>query len=500
MKKQLTFALALAALLLAAASCGDTADNGTQTEQNTADTVGDTAAVETANPYDPGLGERDFNGYTFTFAVRGQEGNTYAWNNVDIVVEEETGEALDDAIYKRNLELNEMYNVNIGVLFCGDTGSSTSGSPMYNKIRTSVMAADNAFDAILSSPYDSIGYVLADFVIDLNELPNLNLSQPWWDQKVQKDLIFGSKVYLATGDITYIDNKATHVIAFNKKLIADFDIADPYETVTSGKWTIDTLIENSKLATKDLNGDGKMDHNDRYGFMYWQDAVYSFITSTDNAIGRVNEKGEPELALNTERMVNMWDKMIDFISAGDAVAIKDYLSYFDNSDDKVRNSLFDGDQALYTWASVNAVINMRTLDVNFGIIPFPKYDEAQTEYITPPHPYGNTLMSVPTTITDPDRTGFILEAFAAKSAELVTPAFYEKTLVGKSVRDAESEEMLDLIFANKFYDIGIFFAWGDYKDNLMNSWNARKSDFSSLYEKHESAALKDIEKIAEYFE
>lgn len=500
MKTRQTLTLALAVLLLSAASCGDTADNGTTTTQNLVDSASDTTAPETKNPYDPGLGDRDFDGYTFTFAVRGQEGNAYAWNNVDIVVEEETGEALEDSIYKRNAELKDKYNLNIGVYFAGDTGSATSGSPMYSNIQKSIMSNDSAFDAILSSPYDSIGYVLADFVIDLNELPHLNLSQPWWDQQVQKNLAFGSKIYLATGDITYIDNKATHVIAFNKKLVADFDISDPYETVRAGKWTLDTLIENSKLATKDLNGDGKMDHNDRYGFMYWQDAAFSFITATDSAIGRVNEKGEPELTLNTERMVNMWDKMIDYISSGDTIAIKDYTSYFDNSDDKMRNSLFDGDQALYTWASVNAVINMRTLDANFGIIPFPKYDEAQEEYITPPHSYGNTLMSVPTTTADPDRTGFILEAFAAKSAELVTPAFYEKTLVGKATRDAESAEMLDLIFANKFYDIGMFFMWGDYTVQLMNAWNARKSDFSSLYEKYESKALKDIEKIAEYFE
>ncbi len=504
MKKQQIpkIAFALTALLLASAvmaSCGDTDDSGTTTEQDTAATVGDTA-VETENPYDPGLGERDFNGYTFNFAVRGTETAIHSWVNVDIVAEEESGEALEDAVYQRNAYLKEKYNLNIGMLYAGDTNSSTSGSAMYSYVRKSVMSADNAFDAILSSPYDSIGYVISDFVLDLNTLPNLNLSQPWWDQNVLEDLMFGSNVYLATGDITYIDNKATHVIAFNKKLVTEYDIPDPYETVRSGKWTLDALIANSSIVTADINGDGKTDHNDRYGFMYWQDAAYSFITSADNAIARINDKGEPELTLNTERMVNTWQKMIDFISTTDAISLNEYMKEFENNSAKGRDAMFGDNRILYLWQTVSDVIDMRSLDVNFGIIPFPKYDETQEEYITPPHSYGNTLMSVPTTITDPDRTGFVLEAFAAKSAELVTPAFYEKTLVGKSVRDAESEEMLDLIFANKYYDVGMFFMLGNLGTALLNAWNKRDSNFTSLYEKYETRAEKDLEKISEYFE
>ena len=102
---------------------------------------------ETANPYDPGLPEADFGGYDFRFAVRGYEGSTGAWHNHDIVSEELNGEALNDAVYNRNLYLKEKYNVDISVLYFGETGVALTGSEMSNAVKKSVMAGDDAFDA-----------------------------------------------------------------------------------------------------------------------------------------------------------------------------------------------------------------------------------------------------------------------------------------------------------------------------------------------------------------
>ena len=86
---------------------------------------------------------------------------------------------------------------------------------------------------------------------------------------------------------------------------------------------------------------------------------------------------------------------------------------------------------------------------------------------------------MPVTTRDPDRTGFILEAFSAKSAEIVTPAFYDKTLIGKSTRDDESAEMLELIFSSKKYDIGNFFAWGDLTNKVMTAWNKKNENIEN---------------------
>jgi len=97
------------------------------------------------------------------------------------------------------------------------------------------------------------------------------------------------------------------------------------------------------------------------------------------------------------------------------------------------------------------------MESDFGIIPLPKYDEAQETYYTATHPQYVSFMTIPVTNAEPERTGKIMEAMNAYSTEYVVPAVYQTTLVGKVIRDEESEEMLDIIFASRNFDISFAF-------------------------------------------
>ena len=497
-KRKYTSMMLLASMLILCVSCGSDAGEPSGGETAAGDET--TTSEETTGRYDPGLPDADFGGYEFTFAVRGEEGVQYHWNGTDIVADEQNGDILNDAVYERNNYLRDKYNVKIAAKFCGGTSTSTSGSEMSKVISSSIMSGDADFDAILTSPYDSVGYVMNEYVTDLSKINNMDLTREWWDQNVTRDLSFGSKVYMASGDISYIDNKATHVMVFDKQLVDEYDIDDPYEDVRSGKWTLDKFFANCDKVTADLNGDNVFSKEDRFGYAYWQDAAFAFIYSTGNSFGEIRN-GEPELTLYSERMVDSWQKLISFIKTDSAFSILDNLKQFeDNNADSALDYMLSGHHALYGFTSVSVVLQLRSSDADFGIIPHPKFDEAQKNYIVSPHSYGNTLLTVPVTTRDPDRTGFILEAFSAKSAEIVTPAFYDKTLIGKSTRDDESAEMLELIFSSKKYDIGNFFAWGDLTNKVMTAWNKKNENIASVYQGAEAKALADIDKIKELFE
>ncbi len=492
MKKRILSIALLTALIAAQVSCGSAENANTDTTTGEA-----TPAETTTGKYDTGLPERNFDGRTFTFALRGIEGDTYQWNGTDILADEENGEALNDAVYKRNIYMRDKYNVIIDAVFCGNTSTSTSGSDMSSYISKSIMSGESEFDAILTSPYDSIGYAQNDYLIDLETLEYLDLTRDYWDQNANSNLAMNGHVYITTGELTYIDNKATQVLLFSKNLVDMYDIDDPYETVTSGKWTIDKMIENSKLVTTDLNGDGKMDENDRYGFSHWQDAAFSFTASAGITYGKL-VNGEPQLTFYSEKTVNLWEKLMNYISSDYAFSRKGYSDKGGNADE-IFQKMIDNDQALYTWAVISNAIALRSNDTDFGILPLPKYDEEQENYISNPHAYGHTMLTVPVTTANPEETGFILEAFCAKSAEIVTPAFYDVTLIGKTIRDDESAEMLNIIFNNKVYDIGAFFMWGKLPDKVMAAWNAKNENISSLYASYEDAALADVELTKEIF-
>jgi hypothetical protein len=55
----------------------------------------------------------------------------------------------------------------------------------------------------------------------------------------------------------------------------------------------------------------------------------------------------------------------------------------------------------------------------------------------------------------------IIEALAAASQQLVTPAAYDVTLKTKYARDETSEKMLDIIVAGSRYDFMYKYNWGN---------------------------------------
>ena len=52
----------------------------------------------------------------------------------------------------------------------------------------------------------------------------------------------------------------------------------------------------------------------------------------------------------------------------------------------------------------------------------------------------------------PDDTALILEALSYESQDTLTPAYYDICLTGKSTRDEESKDMLDIIFDSYIVD------------------------------------------------
>ena len=57
-------------------------------------------------------------------------------------------------------------------------------------------------------------------------------------------------------------------------------------------------------------------------------------------------------------------------------------------------------------------------------------------------------------------SGAIVEAMAAKSREILRPAYYETALSLKYLRDEESIAMLDLVIDNRAYELEQAFSFG----------------------------------------
>jgi hypothetical protein len=130
-------------------------------------------------------------------------------------------------------------------------------------------------------------------------------------------------------------------------------------------------------------------------------------------------------------------------------------------------------------------------DGNYGVLPVPKYDKAQEFYRTWTHDSGSAF-SVTSAVPEKDAEviGQIMSAYAILSHQKLKPAYYDTMLKSRGVQDAESAEILDLIFQNRVYDLAFYFDLGFYDVFKTNVNNANSEKFASSY----SAAAKGFDR------
>lgn len=147
--------------------------------------------------------------------------------------------------------------------------------------------------------------------------------------------------------------------------------------------------------------------------------------------------------------------------------------------------------------TLTTVNGMRDMADEFGIIPTPKYDEAQSEYCN----YGGSpfYMVVPPTTEDLSRTGAVLEMLAYTSVGVVDIAYYDVLLQGKISRDADTRRMLDLIFSTQIYQTPIAqkYVQTDLAEQYI--WK-NNTDFASYFAKVRKKIESDIQSSVEAYQ
>ena len=103
------------------------------------------------------------------------------------------------------------------------------------------------------------------------------------------------------------------------------------------------------------------------------------------------------------------------------------------------------------------------------------------------------------TNSEPEKAGLILEAMAYYSVDTLTAAYYDNALHTRYIRDEESGEMLDIIFATRVYDLGFISNVGGLGKLMENMFSKKKTNFASEYESMSSAAETALEKLTESF-
>lgn len=440
--KRLISMLLLAALPVSAIACG----SGEST-----DTTADSAAQTTAaNPYaDYEFPAVDWGGKDFRIL------NIKTSGSYSGIVYEMTGDVLDDAMWKRNEMIEEMFNLTL----IEELGAYNE---INDTVRSTVLSGDDVYQVAYPRS-DSIGGMALDGLFwNLNEGDGFQFDQPWWDQAVMEDFAIGDKqeIYFASSDISLHNFEMSWCLYFNRNQLVDLGLDMPYDTVKAGKWTYDALYKYISVG-HNLNGDESYTWNANgqavYGFTSMQpDAITQMFVSCGEKYVVMNN-GQPEFVAGSDKYYSVAEKLAKlFGTAGQSIFANDRAGGFHYE------LIFGAGRAMFTGCEIKsgdgggAFANMTD---DYGIIPLPKYDEAQENYVSPVAVW-TYFMTVPSTNKNISDTSKILDAMAYLSYKDVVPAYYDVTLMLKNIRDDETAEMLDIIRGARTYLTAYAFGWG----------------------------------------
>ncbi len=476
-------AAVLACLVLAGALASCAANNQDDIVTTAPADTTSAAADVTTEPETPqipdNLPEENYDGYTFRMFLRpGYYGDMWR--------EAETGEMLNDAVYARNRAVCERFNVEMEAIFSADN-NGTDCLP-------TILAGDDAYDLLAPHGRSAFTLILQNVALDWDRLTCINVEQPWWDQDARRNFTIKGKLYTMNGDISYLNLGYSFCMVFNKNLFDDNGLEYPYELVREGKWTWDEWEKILAVGDSDLNGDGKLDfENDRFAYLTheWYGCVEFMYPAGIRACTN-NAEGVPEISIMSEKTVEVFQRYFSHITKGQNVvkAIEEFSAF-------AEGRVFTIDCTVQ-----GASGNLREMEDEFGIIPWPKYSE-EDEYAACINAAASLLV-VPITIEDPARTSVIIEGMAAESYRNLIDVYYDVILQTKTSRDRDSAEMLDVIRASRVFDFGYYnSSLGDAIASLgvtlYNSYGNANS-ISSFYAKASKQAEKNLQTLVEKFE
>ena len=506
MKKIMSITLALLFVLFAMAAC-DSAANDTQTDNPIAGGGDDTPAHEsgggTAEEVKilPDLPEdAKYDGYVFTvLAHREGSDDWYAPDPREIILSEEQDpdEPINDAVFRRNAVLTEKYNIEFDMV---------TNAEEHSLLRRTVNSGDDTYDAVIIFNNNVSAVIGHGSLINTGELPYIDLNKPWWDPAINA-MSIANKNFLLAGDLLILDNEATNALVFNKDLIQGLGLGLPYDMVKEGKWTMDEMERMIKGAAMDLDGGGMKPETSRWGFVGYNDTLHALLVGGGGLLMEKDSDDLPIVTFIEQKNIAIIEKAMDIMYNKDEVLNiqSDIADGGTNSANWLRayHNAFDENRALFMWVRMRVVEKFRGMESEFGIIPLPKFDEAQENYCSVVNAYTGVLLGVPRTAGDLERTSVILEAMAAESKYTLQPAYYDVVLQRKFARDEESSEMLDIIFGNRVYDIaGIYFqdTWLEFI--RLCEGNGRQGDrnIMSYYDRRQNTIQREIDKTIARFE
>lgn len=464
------FALLLGLCLVFPVGCRGKTPTETETK---------TDAPNEAETYPIDFGGRRYDGYSFDI-LRYDTENDRGWTGIpnDILVESAGADQLEQAVYSRNEQLRKLLGAEITV--------RNYGKGLSTHLRQKLNDGSKPYDAVVQVATYLYQLFNLGLIQDMNSL-GLDTTYEWWNRNSVETLTVEGKLFGVFSDITYIDKLSTVGVFFRPDVVRNLEMEDPFDLVDAGDWTYDVFCSTAKEANDNIDGLTAISCQD--------DASYYFLHAANLKVAEQTEDGITT-HITSERHISLLQTVYTLMNS-DLFFNRQTASV--EPQEAIRMFADEG-RNLYLVRPLQSYYNIKDYTTDYGILPMPKYDSLVTKYYSPVNIYSAGVLCIPKNAENPERLCDLLQATAMLSNRTVMPKFYNTVLGERFAGDPQSAKMLDLIFENRVYDIGMIWNFAKVRDLLVKSGDDIRtapttvsSDLESIY----GTILEEIESFVD---
>jgi len=404
-----------------------------------------------------------------------QNGPNEHFSERSIWVDPQSADSVDQAIYKRNQKIENRLGLKIDLIDANISSILLDSGGVHV---TSLQANSGDIDVLSAYQAGDIGLAAQGLVLNLNELDQygadyIDITQPWWSTTYCKEMSYKDAMYWLIGDITlrYLSDTCCLFVngdIYEKYLFSDY--GSIYKIVDDGNWTMDLMTEMITTAYID-NGSvsDQVDKDDQIGFIIPGTPYDSLAVAAGVQWTTRDENGNIKITLNNSHTIKFVEKSIELHSAKGSLAFSVQEMY---------QKFASGTALFFMQRLGDAETYFREMD-NYYVIPMPKYDKEQKNYIANIWDSAS-LIGIAKGTDDIQASAVLIEALAAESYRSVTPIYYDEALKYKYTRDDDAARMIDIIRKSLYIDFG--YAWGYSLNSIHNFFrqNTNENISSSL--------------------
>ncbi|MDF2537979.1 MAG: transporter substrate-binding protein [Herbinix sp.] len=349
---------------------------------------------------------------------------------------EEIKSPMDELIVSIIEDVEKTYN-------CSIVFEHVNPDLIFETAQPAIMAGDKYADLIGTTMW-AFGKLLGGNLIGkINDVETMDINQSYYFEEVTQSATFGKDTYAFGAPFgTHIGNY--WLVFYNTRIWNELGYPDPYELVRNGQWTWDKFVEYAKGALRDNDGDGIISTDaDRWGVTCaGGDSIQAFFFGMGGKYYQLNEEGKVRLACLDQASIEKMNFMYKLYNKDNIIFKNQNIGGTD---------MFAAGKALFMCNGNDANDTMKNMEDDFGILPTPKWNTEEEQYINAPD-HNAPVFCITNTNPNLYEAGIIIEALAKRYQAVEDQNIQDFTDTFWRMEE-DAEMMAEYIKGNGAYDI-----------------------------------------------